>query len=99
MEYNNGPAFDFVEILTRILRYLIEGLVVATSAYLFTNKKQSLEEVVLIGFIASASLSLLDMFVPAISVTARQGMGFGIGAGLVGWPSMSSAPRMNQPLQ
>ena len=40
----------------------------------------------LIVLIAGMTFSILDMFTPSIGVTARQGAGFGIGAGLVGFP-------------
>ena len=32
------------------------------------------------------TFSISDMFAPTIGVTARQGAGFGIGAGLVNFP-------------
>jgi hypothetical protein len=96
MEYNNGPAFDFVEIILRIARYLIEGLVVSTAAYLLPNKKQSLEDIIMIGFVAASVLSLLDLFAPVLSVSARQGIGLGIGMGLSGFPSVNNGPQIDK---
>ena len=39
------------------------------------------------GLVAAATFSLLDLFAPSVSGSARQGAGFGVGAGLVGWPA------------
>jgi hypothetical protein len=85
-------SFDLVEIFVRILKYLMEGLVVSTAAFMFPNKKMPLEDVVLIGFVAAATFSLLDLYSPSLGVSARSGAGLGIGASLVGFPNMRSIP-------
>lgn len=82
-----SPRFDFVEVLIRMFKYLLEGLVVSTAAFMFPGKKKNMDEIVLIGFIAAATFSLLDLFAPSIGISARQGAGMGIGANLVGFPS------------
>ena len=51
------------------------------------GKKKNMDEVVLIGFIAAATFSLLDLFAPSIGISARQGAGMGIGANMVGFPT------------
>jgi hypothetical protein len=79
--------FDFVEVLIRIFKYLLEGLVVSTAAFMLPGKKKNMDEVVLIGFIAAATFSLLDLFAPSIGISARQGAGMGIGANMVGFPT------------
>jgi len=83
-----GSAFDLQEAVKRAVKYLIEGLVVAVVAYYVPQKKMGLEEVAMVAFVAAATFALLDMFAPSISVAARQGAGFGIGANLVGFPAM-----------
>jgi hypothetical protein len=82
-----SPRFDFIEVLIRMFKYLLEGLVVSTAAFMFPGKKKNMDEIVLIGFIAAATFSLLDLFAPSIGISARQGAGMGIGANLVGFPS------------
>jgi hypothetical protein len=80
---------DLSEVLVSVLKYLIEGLVVAFVAVLVLNpKKISVGEVMTIGVSAFATFALLDTFSPSIAVTARQGAGFGMGANLVGFPRM-----------
>jgi hypothetical protein len=80
---------DLSEVLVSVLKYLIEGLVVAFVAVLVLNpKKPNFGEVMTIGVAAFATFALLDTFSPSIAVTARQGAGFGMGANLVGFPRM-----------
>jgi ABC-type Co2+ transport system permease subunit len=90
----SSAKFDTVEILIRIFKYLLEGLVVSTAAFMFPGKKKNMEEIVLIGFVAAATFSLLDLFAPSIGISARQGAGMGIGANLVGFPA-SQQLKMN----
>ena len=89
-----SQTFDLVEIFVRILKYLMEGLVVSTAAFMFPNKKMSLEEVIMIGFVAAATFSLLDLYSPSLGVSARSGAGLGIGANLVGFPSPNNTPNV-----
>ena len=80
---------DLSEVLVSVLKYLIEGLVVAFVAVLVLNpKKPNFGEVMTIGVAAFATFALLDTFSPSLAVTARQGAGFGMGANLVGFPRM-----------
>ena len=81
--------FSFGDVFTAVLKYLIEGLVVAFVAVLVLNpKKPNFGEIMTIGVAAFATFALLDTFTPSIGVTARQGAGFGMGANLVGFPRM-----------
>ena len=84
----NKSAFtvDSMEVLKRFFKYLVEGLMVAIAAYVFPRKKMNPDEVLMIAVVASATFAILDMYAPTIGHTARQGAGFGIGAGLVGFP-------------
>lgn len=92
-------SFDFMEVFVRILKYLMEGLVVATAAFMFPNKKLTMDDVVLIGFVAAATFSLLDLYSPSLGVSARSGAGLGIGANLVGFPTMNNMPNVAQSLK
>jgi hypothetical protein len=81
-----GASLDFVEIIVRMFKYLLEGVVVSTAAFMFPGKKADMNEIVLIGFVAAATFSLLDLFAPSVGLSARQGAGMGLGANLVGFP-------------
>jgi hypothetical protein len=76
-------------IITRIIKYLVEGLAVAVAALLIPKKAPHWKEVVLIGATAAAIFAVLDLFAPAVGQATRQGAGFGVGAGLVGFPGVS----------
>jgi hypothetical protein len=81
--------YSMSDLLTSLLKYLIEGLVVAFVALLVMNpKKPNFGELMTIGVAAFATFALLDTVSPTIGLTARQGAGFGVGANLVGFPRM-----------
>ncbi len=79
---------DFSELLKRAIKYIVEGVMVAIAAYAIPKKKLDIEEIVIIGLMAAATFSVLDVFVPSIASSARGGAGFGIGANLVQFPRM-----------
>jgi hypothetical protein len=82
----SGIMFDFSELIKRIIKYIIEGVMVAIAAYVIPAKTLKTEEVIVIALMAAATFSVLDVFIPSMAASARGGAGFGIGAGLVGWP-------------
>ena len=79
-------SFDFTELVKRIIKYLVEGIIVAISAYVIPKKSLNVEEIIVIALMAAATFSVLDVFVPTMASSARGGAGFGIGANLVGFP-------------
>lgn len=81
----NG-LMDVTELLKRVVKYLVEGVMVALAAYSIPKKSLNLDEVALIALTAAATFSILDTYVPSMAVSARSGAGFGIGANLVGFP-------------
>jgi|TARA_B100001758_G_scaffold230597_1_gene226405 ABC-type Co2+ transport system permease subunit len=83
-----GQIFDLGELLRRVVKYLVEGLMVAIAAYAIPKRSLNLDEVLLISLTAAATFSVLDTYVPSMGVSARSGAGFGIGANLVGFPRM-----------
>ena len=82
---NLGDYFDLSEFLKRLIKYLVEGLMVAIAAYAIPRRNLSLDEVALIALTAAATFSILDTYLPSMAVSARGGAGFGIGANLVGF--------------
>jgi hypothetical protein len=74
------------ELVTRVVKYLIEGLAVAVAALLIPKAKLSMGEVGSLALLAAAVFVVLDLLAPTVGMTARQGAGFGIGAKLVGFP-------------
>lgn len=78
--------FSLQEVTKRVIKYLVEGLMVAIAAYAIPQRSLNMEEVTLIALTAAATFSILDCYVPNIGVSTRTGAGFGIGANLVGFP-------------
>jgi ABC-type Co2+ transport system permease subunit len=74
------------ELVKRIIKYLVEGLMVAIAAYAIPKRSLNIEEIILISLTAAATFSILDTYVPSMGVTARSGAGFGIGANIVKFP-------------
>lgn len=79
---------DVQEILKRIIKYVIEGLMVAIAAFVIPQRSLKMDEIMLIALTAAATFSILDTYVPSLAISARSGAGFGIGANLVGFPMM-----------
>ena len=84
-------AVDGKEILVRIIKYVLEGSMVAIAVWMIPTKKPYLEETLTIALVAAATFALLDMFAPSIGSSARLGAGFSLGASMANWPNGSSA--------
>ena len=78
--------YGVAEVVNRVIKYLIEGLVVAAAAIYIPKKSLPMEEVATLDVLAAVVFAILDAVSPSIGVTARQGAGFGLGANLVGFP-------------
>ena len=81
-----GQVLDLGELVRRVVKYVVEGLMVAIAAYAIPKRSLHLDEVMLIALCAAATFSILDTYVPSMAVSARSGAGFGIGANLVSFP-------------
>jgi hypothetical protein len=81
-----STSFDIQETLQRIMKYLIEGLVIGLVAYLLPSKSLSTEEIIMLALTAASIFALLDVLAPSISSTVRSGVGYGIGFQLAGFP-------------
>jgi hypothetical protein len=79
---------DAKEIGARLFKYLIEGIVVCLAAFALPSigkgAKIHWDELLMLGLVAAATFSILDLFAPSIAVSTRSGAGFAVGAGLVG---------------
>jgi ABC-type Co2+ transport system permease subunit len=74
------------ELVKRVIKYLVEGLMVAIAAYAIPKRSLNVEEIILIALTAAATFSILDTYIPSMGVSARTGSGLGIGMNLVGFP-------------
>ena len=79
---------DIGELVRRIVKYVVEGIMVALAAYAIPKRSLNIDEIMLIALTAAATFSILDTYVPSIAVSARSGAGLGVGMNLVGFPRM-----------
>jgi hypothetical protein len=77
-------SIDFSEVLVRMTKYTVEGLVVALVALLLPSKQLTLQEVILLALTAAAVFSILDLMAPSIASGTRLGVGLSTGVGLMG---------------
>jgi len=74
------------ELVKRVIKYLVEGLMVAIAAFAIPKRSLNIEEIILLSLTAAATFSILDTYIPSMGVSARTGAGFGVGANLVRFP-------------
>ena len=77
-------SLDVTELIKRIIKYLVEGLMVAIAAYAIPKRSLNMEEIALLALTAAATFSILDVFIPSMGVSVRQGGAMTMGANLVG---------------
>lgn len=82
-----APMFNVADLLTRAVKYGLEGLAVAVAAFVLPGKTLKMGEVGMIALVALATFAILDIYAPSVGASARTGAGFGIGANLVGFPA------------
>jgi ABC-type Co2+ transport system permease subunit len=78
--------FNFKEIMKRIIKYLVEGLMVAIACYAIPKQSLQLDEIALLALVAAATFSILDTYIPTMGQSARTVAVAGIGFSLVGFP-------------
>ena len=75
---------DISELIKRVIKYLVMGLMVSICAYAIPKRSLNIEEFGMLALSAAATYSILDTYLPAMGVTAVAGSGLAIGARLVG---------------
>lgn len=80
-------GFSGAELLTRAIKYFLEGIAVAVAMVIIPRKVPNVEEIVVVATVAAVVFAILDLLSPSVGLTARQGAGFGLGANLVGFPA------------
>ena len=79
---------DAREICKRVVKYVLQGLVVAFAAVVLPKRTPDLEEAFTLAIVASAVFAILDILAPnsGLGDAARQGAGLGLGFQLVKFP-------------
>ena len=60
--------FDREELLKRISKYLLIGVLVFVTAYYVPKNKLEMNEVLFIGISASAAFGVIDIFYPSVCI-------------------------------
>jgi hypothetical protein len=76
--------FDIMELIKRIIKYLVEGLMVSLVAYAIPKQILNFEEINLIALTAASTFCILDTYLTSMSVAAHTGTAFTIGSNLAG---------------
>lgn len=71
--------------LQRLIKYAIEGIVVAMVAHWFPSMNMKPRDIAMIALTAASTFAVLDFFAPTIASSARTGTGLSIGAKLGGF--------------
>lgn len=76
---------DTREICKRIVKYILQGLVVSFAAIIIPKRTPDLEEAFTLAVIAAAVFAILDILAPNsfMGESARVGAGLGLGLQLV----------------
>jgi ABC-type Co2+ transport system permease subunit len=77
---------QIAEFVKLAIKYLLEGFVVAIVALLVPRKALQVEEITVIALTAAAAFAILDIFIPSMGSSMRQGAGMGLGFNLVKFP-------------
>ena len=77
---------DARELCKRVVKYILEGLVVAIAAILLPKNKPDFEAVIALALVAASTFAIVDTMMPSLSTPLNMGVGFGIGANLVNFP-------------
>jgi ABC-type Co2+ transport system permease subunit len=77
--------FNTNELIKRVIKYIVEGLMVAIAAYAIPKKSMNMEEIACLALTAAATFAILDTYIPSMGVSSRQGTGLGIGLHLAGF--------------
>lgn len=78
-------TLDVWETVTKLIKYLFEGLAVGIVAYVLPKSRLHPSEILVIGLTAACVFSILDLLSPSFSAGARSGVGLGSGFKLVGF--------------
>ena len=80
-------GLDLAEVARRVLKYFVEGLVVAVAAsYILGNKQPSMNQLVSLGLTAASLFALLDLMLPSSDMArfSRVGAGLALGSRVAG---------------
>jgi hypothetical protein len=76
--------YSAAELISRAIKYFLEGLAVAVAMVIIPRKVPSVEEIVVVAFVAAVVFAILDLLSPSIGLSSRQGAGLALGSQVAG---------------
>jgi hypothetical protein len=77
-------SFNSRELCKRVVKYLIQGIVVAIAAILLQKPKPDFEAVIALSLVAGCTFAIIDTFMPSMTFPVQLGAGFSIGSNMIG---------------
>ena len=65
------------EVMKRVIKYLVEGLMVALACFAIPKQSLEFEEILIIALVAAATFSILDTYIPTMSHSQPKGVNAG----------------------
>jgi hypothetical protein len=72
------------ELCKRVVKYVLQGLVIAIAAILLPKQKPDFEAVLALALVAAATFAIIDTMMPSLTMPVQLGAGFGLGVNLIG---------------
>ncbi len=79
-----GFGLDWMEIIRKLLRYCVMGIMSAFVAFYLARGKLDFESIIVLGLTISACYAILDIYSPSSGIAARYGFGATVGSVLAG---------------
>ena len=77
-------SFNSRELCKKVIKYILQGMVVSICVLLLQKIKPDFEAVVALGLVTSATYAIIELFAPSLTFPLNLGVGFGIGSSLTG---------------
>ncbi len=61
------------KVIKRVIKYLVEGLMVALACFAIPKQSLDFEEILLIALVAAATFSILDTYIPTTTHSTPTG--------------------------
>ena len=59
--------FNTNELIKRVIKYIVEGLMIAVASYIIPKKSMNMEEIACIALTAAATFAILDTYMFAVA--------------------------------
>lgn len=73
-------SIDWASVLGRLIKYTLEGAILAFAAWAIPRSKLDMHEIITIGLVAASTFAVCDTVSPSIASSARMGSGLYLGA-------------------